>query len=93
MRLNPGTYTAVLRGESDGTGIGLIEVYDLESTGGARLGNISTRGNVGNDDRVVIGGIILRGNNIQKVVARDRSRSRPQRCPGNAERSHALAPR
>ncbi|MDP9099465.1 MAG: matrixin family metalloprotease, partial [Verrucomicrobiota bacterium] len=47
--LNPGSYTVVLRSypNSDGnlTGTGLIELYDLHTTGG-RAGNISTRGPV-----------------------------------------------
>ena len=31
--LDPGLYTAILRGVSDTTGIGLVEAYDIESTG------------------------------------------------------------
>lgn len=68
-RLNPGTYTAILRDRGAG-GIGLVEMYDLESNSGSKMANISTRGTVGLEDDVVIGGIILRGNNPQKVLLR-----------------------
>ena len=57
--LAPGNYTAVLRGVNNGTGIGLVEVYDLDSAGTSRLANISTRGFVGAGDNVMIGGIIV----------------------------------
>ena len=56
--LNPGSYTAILSGKSNGTGNSLVEVYDLND-GSSRLTNISTRGFVGRQDRVMIGGFIL----------------------------------
>jgi hypothetical protein len=43
--LQPGAYTAILRGKND-IGVGLIEVYDLNEAGRATLANISTRGYV-----------------------------------------------
>src|SRR5207302_5056125 len=46
-------------GRSDTTGIGLVEVYELDST--SRLLNISTRGFVGAGDNVMIAGLILNG--------------------------------
>ncbi len=57
--LAPGSYTAILRGFNNGTGVGLVEVYDLDSAGDSRLANISTRGLVGTGDNVMIGGIII----------------------------------
>ena len=45
--LNPGRYTAVLRGKNGVTGIGLVEIYDLSATGNSALANLSTRGFVG----------------------------------------------
>src|SRR4029077_917249 len=44
--LNPGTYTAVVRGANNGSGIGLAEVYDLSPTAPAVIANLSTRGYV-----------------------------------------------
>ena len=56
------TYTAIISGKDETTGLGLIEVYDLDSDGESQLGNLSTRGLVGTADSVIIGGFIL-GNN------------------------------
>jgi uncharacterized protein GlcG (DUF336 family) len=60
--LNPGAYTAVARGQDGGTGTALIEVYDLNSTLNSTLANISTRGAVGPQSDVIIGGFIIFGN-------------------------------
>jgi hypothetical protein len=54
-----GEYTAILRGAGGSTGIGLIEVYDADGIGNARLLNLSARANVGTGDRVLIGGLIV----------------------------------
>lgn len=54
-----GAYTAILRGTSNGTGIGLVEVYDIDTIGHARLLNLSSRVNVGAGDDVMIGGLIV----------------------------------
>lgn len=58
MTLNPGTYTATLSGTNGGTGVGVVEVYDLEQTANSRLANISTRGFVDTDDNAMIAGLI-----------------------------------
>ena len=70
--LNPGSYTAVVRGAGGGTGVGLIEAYDLSQGGGSNLANISTRGPVESGDEVLIGGFIAAGAPIgsAKVVVR-----------------------
>lgn len=59
--LNPGSYTAILAGNNGGTGVGVVEVYDLDSAANSELGNISTRGLVGLNDSVMIGGLIVQG--------------------------------
>jgi hypothetical protein len=59
MTLNPGTYSAILAGKSGGTGIGVVEVYDLERTVNSRVANISTRGFIDTNENVMIGGFIL----------------------------------
>src|SRR4030095_14314292 len=58
--LDPGSYTAIVAGRNSAGGIGLTEIYDLQQLGG-RLMNISTRGFVGLDDGVMIGGVIITG--------------------------------
>ena len=57
--LAPGAYTAIVRGNGDTTGIGLVEVYDLDQRAGSRLANISSRGFVSAGDNVLIGGFIV----------------------------------
>jgi PKD repeat protein len=69
-RLDPGSYTAIIRGVGNTGGIGLMEVYDLEGETPSELANISTRGKVGVNDDALIGGIILRGSNPQNVLVR-----------------------
>jgi len=61
--LPPAGYTAVVSGKSNGMGLGLVEVYDLDQSGDSRLANISTRAVVGTGDNVIIGGFILGGTN------------------------------
>jgi hypothetical protein len=57
--LTPGNYTAITSGKDNTTGIGLVEVYELDST--SRLLNISTRGFGGGADNALIAGLILAG--------------------------------
>jgi glucose/arabinose dehydrogenase len=67
----PGTYTAIVKGQDNGTGVGLLEVYDVEATSASRLANISGRALVLTQSNVLISGFIV-GNNIGagKVVIR-----------------------
>jgi uncharacterized repeat protein (TIGR03803 family) len=59
--LAPGAYTAILEGKNNGTGVGVVEVYDLDQTANSKLGNISTRGFVDTGSNVMIGGLIVSG--------------------------------
>lgn len=61
--LQPGNYTAIVRGKNSGQGIALAEVYDLDPAADSQLGNISARAYVQTDNDVMIGGFII-GNNI-----------------------------
>jgi glucose/arabinose dehydrogenase len=61
--LQPGSYTAIVRGKNSGQGIALAEVYDLDPAANSQLGNISGRAYVQTNDDVMIGGFII-GNNI-----------------------------
>ena len=56
--LSPGAYTVILRQTDGGTGIGLVEAYDLDQAANSTLANISTRGFVDTGDNVMIGGFI-----------------------------------
>jgi plastocyanin len=69
--LDPGLYTAVVNGKNGATGVGLVEAYDLDLGATSQLGNLSTRGFVGTDTNVMIGGFILGGGGKEvDVVAR-----------------------
>jgi hypothetical protein len=52
------------------SGIGLVEVYDLDSGPGASVLNISTRSDVQVDDNVLIGGVIVGGEGSERVLVR-----------------------
>jgi hypothetical protein len=66
----PGNYTAVVRGVNNGTGIGVVEAYDLDTSVDSKLANISTRGLVQTGDNVLIAGTIVVGQTSQKVIIR-----------------------
>jgi FG-GAP repeat len=68
--LDPGAYTAIVRGKDNGTGIGLVEVYDLDQAADSQLANISTRGFVDMGDNVMIGGFIVGGGSSTTVLVR-----------------------
>jgi hypothetical protein len=59
VSLAPGSYTAIVQGVNSGTGVGSVEVYDLDATSGSLLANISTRGFVQTEANVMIGGFIV----------------------------------
>ncbi|HVF73148.1 MAG TPA: kelch repeat-containing protein [Chthoniobacterales bacterium] len=59
--LNPGAYTAIMRGANDTSGVGVVEVYDLDTGANSKLANISTRGVVQSGDNVMIAGTIVAG--------------------------------
>lgn len=60
--LDPGAYTLIVSGAGGTTGVGLVEVYDIDDgTTDSKLANISTRGFVETGENVMIGGFILGG--------------------------------
>jgi hypothetical protein len=67
-------YTAILSGAAGGTGVGLVEVYDLDAESFADLGNVATRGLVGTGNNVLIGGLVVRDDSFagqtQTIVVR-----------------------
>jgi len=67
--LQPGSYTAIVRGVNNTTGIALVEGYELDSTA-TRLVNVSTRGHVGVGNDVLIGGFIVTGSDSKTVIVR-----------------------
>jgi hypothetical protein len=70
--LDPGAYTAIVSGVNSGSGVGLVEAYDLSATDDERFANVSTRGLVETGDNVMIGGVIVGSNTgmMARVVVR-----------------------
>jgi Matrixin len=74
VTLNPGNYTAIVKSFSSSTqpattGIALFELYDLR-TSSSRARNVSTRGQVGTGDDILIGGFVIGGSTAKPVVIR-----------------------
>ena len=69
VTLQPGSYTAVVRGWESTEGIGLVEAYVLDS-GSAQLVNLSTRGRIGVGEEALIGGLIVIGDAEKRVIIR-----------------------
>jgi hypothetical protein len=65
--LDPGAYTAILRGYHNSTGIALVEVYDT-AVSSTELTNISTRGFVQTGDNVMIAGVAVQFHNKQMII-------------------------
>ncbi len=59
--LSPGAYTAIVKGNgnTNNTGVALVEVYDIDPTSSSILTNTSTRGFADIGDNVMIGGEIV----------------------------------
>ena len=68
--LPAGSYTAIVRGINDTTGVALAEVYDLSTDSNSTLGNLSTRAFVQTGDNVMIGGFIVQGTASKRVIVR-----------------------
>jgi len=68
--LQPGNYTAIVRGVSNTSGVALVEVYDLSPGASSNLGNISTRSFVQTGEHVMIGGFIVQGTGPKRVIIR-----------------------
>src|SRR5436190_2658534 len=64
--LAPGSYTAVVSGKNSGTGVALVDLYQLDASTSI-FGNLSTRGFVGTGENVLIGGLII-GNGEPPVI-------------------------
>jgi glucose/arabinose dehydrogenase len=67
--LQPVAYTVLMAGKNQMSGLGLVEIYDADTTTSSELANISTRGLVQTGDNVMIGGFILGVNSANARVA------------------------
>jgi hypothetical protein len=69
ISLMPGAYTAIVSGVNGATGVGLVEVYEVDHPEVALI-NISTRAKVQTGFDVMIGGFVIQGSGSQTVVIR-----------------------
>jgi len=67
--LAPGSYTAVVSGKNSGTGVALVDLYQLDASTSI-FRNLSTRGFVGTGDNVLIGGLIIGSGEPPVIVLR-----------------------
>jgi hypothetical protein len=88
--LNPGAYTAVVRGNGNTSGVALVEIYDLNEDVDSRLANLSTRGFVSTGNDIVIGGFSIRAGvlDLDRIVLRGIG---PSLAPGSFPASVVLA--
>lgn len=71
VTLQAGSYTAIIRGVNNTTGVALVEVYDTEgSAAPAKAVNVSTRGFVSTGNSVMIAGFIVGGSSPAYVIIR-----------------------
>ncbi len=72
--LAPGGYTAIVSGVGGTSGMGLVEVFEVDTSLSALI-NISTRARVETGDNVMIGGFYIGGNAPKTVLIRARGGS------------------
>src|SRR5205085_8939999 len=71
VTLPPGSYTAIVRGKNNTTGLALVEAYDLDPASASKLVNIATRATVGTGVDVLIAGFTMgRNGGDQRIVVR-----------------------
>ncbi len=87
--LSPGAYTGIVKGKNNTSGVGLIEVYDVNQANASKLANLSTRALVGTGSDIVIAGFLLSDGNVSdRIVVRGLG---PSLAPGAFPASAALA--
>ncbi|HWM23238.1 MAG TPA: delta-60 repeat domain-containing protein [Chthoniobacterales bacterium] len=89
VTLAPGAYTAIVRGNGNTPGVGLVEVYDLSQDVNSKLANLSTRALVGTGSDIVIAGFLLRDSSVSdRVIVRGIG---PSLAPGIVPASAVLS--
>jgi hypothetical protein len=86
--LNPGSYTAIVKGKNNTSGVALIEIYDLNREAASRLGNLSTRAFISTGSDIAIAGFMSDGNVSDRIVVRGMG---PSLASGAVPASAALA--
>lgn len=68
--LDGGSYTAQVTGAEGGTGIALVELYDAQRGGAARLVNVSARSRVGTGADLLVAGFNVAGTGSRRLLIR-----------------------
>ena len=68
--LTPGPYSVQMSGAGSTTGVGLVEVYETDTSAPSLLGNISTRAQVGTSGDILISGFVVTGTQAARVLVR-----------------------
>ncbi len=71
--LNPGLYTAVVSGAAGSTGVALVEVYDVDAADPftpQKVLNLSSRGEVGTGENIMVSGFVINGSSPKKLLVR-----------------------
>jgi hypothetical protein len=66
--VSPGQVTSIISGYAHSSGLALVEAFDLSSGSGSRLAEISTRGNVQTQDKILIGGFIIAQSSTKVLI-------------------------
>ncbi len=67
--LSAGAYTPIVTGVGGGTGVALLEIYDLSpEVNTLRIKGLATRGFVGEGERQLIGGVIVSGSGLSTLL-------------------------
>ena len=70
VSLLPGGYSVQLSGANSSTGLGLVEVYETDTSQPSVLANLSTRAMVGTGSDILIAGFVVSGTRAAKVLVR-----------------------
>ncbi len=72
LDLPAGPYSTIARDTLDRSGIGIVEIYDVDTPGaaGPRLVNVANRGFVGVGDQVMIPGLVVTGSAPRRYLIR-----------------------
>ena len=70
VTLDPGAYTAIVRGNGNPDGVAIMEIFVLDQQADSRLANLSTRAFVGTGGDILIAGFILGGSSDSRIALR-----------------------
>lgn len=82
--LDPGSYTALLTGYRDSTGVGIVAVFDADD-GSPYLKNIATRSWVGSGAKISIAGFVVTGSSPKQILVRGLGPSMQGKFPAGAQ--------